>query len=315
MGLTRSSATLKSQPLAADNLAKDFGIRSALAQECIAEFARAISQNKSVQSPWHVLFCRLWGSSEKKLIAPLGVLARKLGTDDLDQPLHVLFALQTYYALLLHLLIRRFENLRRYDLIDPLFAWCLESDCPKIQSSINRIAEALANYELDGAGSTSDATGDLLKSLHHSLFPRAIRHPLGEYYTPDWLAEHVLDQLGFDGTAPSRLLDPSCGSGTFLMAAIRRIRRAMRQTPPALPSPALTRKNPPKRRRHRPQSARGDVRPGELLDRAMRFDSGRRSRTRNTRSSRRLDPRHRKRAGQLRFRRRQSAVDRLGQPA
>jgi len=57
------------------------------------------------------------------------------------------------------------------------------------------------------------------------LFPKSVRHDLGEYYTPDWLAEHVLNELGYEGDPDKRLLDPACGSGTFLVMAINRIRR------------------------------------------------------------------------------------------
>jgi Eco57I restriction-modification methylase len=52
-----------------------------------------------------------------------------------------------------------------------------------------------------------------------------LRHDLGEYYTPDWLADHVLNDLGYEGDPDERLLDPACGSGTFLVMAINRIRR------------------------------------------------------------------------------------------
>jgi len=51
----------------------------------------------------------------------------------------------------------------------------------------------------------------------------ADRHDLGEYYTPDWLAELTLERMGYHGGS---LLDPSCGSGTFLMCAIRCLRGA-----------------------------------------------------------------------------------------
>jgi SAM-dependent methyltransferase len=54
--------------------------------------------------------------------------------------------------------------------------------------------------------------------------PRELRHDLGEYYTPDWLAELTLDDAGYDGNLSKRLLDPACGSGTFLVLAIRRAR-------------------------------------------------------------------------------------------
>ncbi|HXG65171.1 MAG TPA: N-6 DNA methylase, partial [Blastocatellia bacterium] len=52
----------------------------------------------------------------------------------------------------------------------------------------------------------------------------SVRHDLGEYYTPDWLAEHVLNELGYVGDPDKRLLDPACGSGTFLVMAINRIK-------------------------------------------------------------------------------------------
>ena len=65
---------------------------------------------------------------------------------------------------------------------------------------------------------------DLLKQLYQQLFPKSVRHDLGEYYTPDWLAELVLDELDYDGNPDRRLLDPACGSGTFLVMALNRIK-------------------------------------------------------------------------------------------
>ena len=47
-----------------------------------------------------------------------------------------------------------------------------------------------------------------------------MRHDLGEFYTPDWLAEYMLrETLAKKPTA--KLLDPACGSGTFLFLAVR----------------------------------------------------------------------------------------------
>src|SRR4030065_273596 len=43
--------------------------------------------------------------------------------------------------------------------------------------------------------------------------------------TPAGTAEHVLTELGYPGAPDKRLLDPACGSGTFLVMAINRIRR------------------------------------------------------------------------------------------
>jgi SAM-dependent methyltransferase len=80
-----------------------------------------------------------------------------------------------------------------------------------------------------------EETRDLLKQLYQNLMPRRLRHDLGEYYTPDWLAERLLNQLGVDGDPGKRLLDPACGSGTFLVLTIKRIKAyaGERMLPPA----------------------------------------------------------------------------------
>jgi SAM-dependent methyltransferase len=77
--------------------------------------------------------------------------------------------------------------------------------------------------EIDRLCGPPGAGRDALKDLYQRIFPRRARHALGEYYTPDWLADHVLDELGYTG---QRMLDPACGSGTFLVAAINRVRRS-----------------------------------------------------------------------------------------
>ncbi|MDH5715849.1 MAG: N-6 DNA methylase, partial [Candidatus Aminicenantes bacterium] len=68
-------------------------------------------------------------------------------------------------------------------------------------------------------------TRDLLKRLYQFLVPKKLRHDLGEYYTPDWIAERILNQVGYDGNPDKRLLDPGCGSGTFLVLAIKKVKQ------------------------------------------------------------------------------------------
>jgi len=67
----------------------------------------------------------------------------------------------------------------------------------------------------------SRITEDLLKGLYQELVDPETRHDLGEFYTPDWLAELTLRQAGFLEAENPSLLDPACGSGTFLFTAIR----------------------------------------------------------------------------------------------
>ena len=82
------------------------------------------------------------------------------------------------------------------------------------------------------------ASSDILKGVYHDFIPTDVRHDFGEYYTPDWLAEAMCEEILDDdwcrasiqrAADPSDdlqgcgMLEPSCGSGTFLRAAVRRL--------------------------------------------------------------------------------------------
>lgn len=66
----------------------------------------------------------------------------------------------------------------------------------------------------------AEVESDVLKVLYESLIDRAERHGLGEYYTPDWLAAKIVKRA-VDRPIEQRVLDPACGSGTFLFHAVR----------------------------------------------------------------------------------------------
>jgi len=117
------------------------------------------------------------------------------------------------------------------------FSWYLQSWSPEIESALRLVISQLAEYNPATIEEDPFAARDLLKKLYHYLLPRELRHDLGEYYTPDWLAERVLTQLNEPlyvipkgDWQPAklfparRLLDPACGSGTFLILAIRAIK-------------------------------------------------------------------------------------------
>ena len=79
---------------------------------------------------------------------------------------------------------------------------------------------------------------DVMRNLYEQLIPVAQRKAYGEYYTPDWLAgmlvERIIDEDWIESAVQSYLignelpkgtgvLDPACGSGTFLYHAANRI--------------------------------------------------------------------------------------------
>ena len=105
------------------------------------------------------------------------------------------------------------------------FGWYLSAWEDQVAQAFGHLVGTLANYSLVTLDVDPDETRDLLKHLYQDLMPRELRHSLGEYYTPDWLAERLLNQLNYKGDPKKRLLDPACGSGTFLVLAIRRVRQ------------------------------------------------------------------------------------------
>jgi len=104
------------------------------------------------------------------------------------------------------------------------FAWYLNEWNDEIASLIYEISKKLLDYEPATVELTPERIKDLFKRLYQNLVPRDIRHKLGEYFTPDWLAELLLDEVKYDGDPDKKVLDPACGSGTFLVSVIKRIK-------------------------------------------------------------------------------------------
>ena len=63
------------------------------------------------------------------------------------------------------------------------------------------------------------APPDIAAILYETVIPPEERRTLGEYYTPNWLARAMVQELVTD-PLNQRVLDPACGSGTFIAEAI-----------------------------------------------------------------------------------------------
>ena len=110
------------------------------------------------------------------------------------------------------------------------FRWYLNALSPSVEDSIREIARGITEFEPATTSINPETTRDLLKRLYQYLVPKEVRQKLGEYYTPDWLAELVLDEVGYKGNPNKTFLDSACGSGTFLVLAIQRARAAHEKT-------------------------------------------------------------------------------------
>lgn len=81
---------------------------------------------------------------------------------------------------------------------------------------VTAIARRLSRFDW------SKVDRDVLRALYESVIDTETRRNLGEYYTPDWLAQKMVDDQ-LQNALKDRLLDPACGSGTFLFWAVRRV--------------------------------------------------------------------------------------------
>ena len=78
-----------------------------------------------------------------------------------------------------------------------------------------------------------NAPPDIAAILYETVIPPEERRTLGEYYTPNWLARTMVQELVSD-PLNQRVLDPACGSGTFIAEAISHfLAAAASPSPPA----------------------------------------------------------------------------------
>lgn len=93
----------------------------------------------------------------------------------------------------------------------------------RIGAAVKTVFAVLAEYEsnhmFDGG-----RVQDLFKDLYMAIIPDKVRHSLGEFYTPPWLADQTIREALGD-TPPKKwsALDPCCGSGTFITSLIRMV--------------------------------------------------------------------------------------------
>ena len=57
--------------------------------------------------------------------------------------------------------------------------------------------------------------GDILTGIYDRFLDKKQRKKFGEYYTPPSIARYIIDRLGLE--RHDKVLDPACGSGTFLI--------------------------------------------------------------------------------------------------
>jgi hypothetical protein len=223
------------------------------------------SRIKTYFKEWDRIFGVVYGQELKKAEKEAAETAALYGLPGGIRLKQLLFSIHTYYALLMKLIAiellalqkemtitsfvkdlgnlddnqlhKRLERLESgLDFNDrgitnfleaDFFRWYLDAWTPTLANIFRNIARALSEFEPATPILEPEWTIDLLKKLYELIVPKKLRHDLGEYYTPDWLAQHLIQKSGYKGDPSTRFLDPACGSGTFLIQAIQMVKDRM----------------------------------------------------------------------------------------
>ncbi|MGM0555326.1 MAG: HsdM family class I SAM-dependent methyltransferase [Myxococcota bacterium] len=232
-----------------DALADTFGADGAVVAHAVGVLYRALDDDL-VPDSWSTLFGFSDGALSARQQKRLSALVEEI--EGAPERARFFFAVHTYLALVLELTLRRAVELESSDWLraqvgarhgggDP-FGWYLDGQRDEARDAVRAIDDALASIDDAVVRQGIGAGRDVFKALYEALIPRTVRRSLGEHYTPDWLAAHLVDQL-VDAVGEEdigRALDPSCGSGTFLLEVVRRRRRARPDAPAAVLLEAVT---------------------------------------------------------------------------
>lgn len=204
----------------ADDIVNDFGSQSIILKDCMALLKQAWQDIKievlAIYKEWAKYLSIVYGTevqNEDLFLKHtyLATLAKLMVYSYYQEN-----TLPTSKEVIKHILIG--GVFRQYGienfLVEDFFSWIVRDKVVKEGIQIAyRVLDGLALYDLTGLNE------DVFKELYQQLVDPVERHDLGEYYTPDWLAEMIVKEVVKDTDA--RVLDPSCGSGTFLASTIR----------------------------------------------------------------------------------------------
>lgn len=198
---------------------------------------------------------------DKRRKALSDIFEIKIDTNELDY--RALFSLQTTYAIIVKLIaskvitkiefnsdIEYFSDLSNIDsstlrqfieyiedgyvfqsggvrnlLEGDFFSWYCSEDIWSDEESeiILKIIHILESYS-SAFYKHGNTTIDIFIDLYMEIIPQEVRHSLGEYFTPAWLADYVVTKSkSLINKENFTAIDPTCGSGVFVMSIIKNI--------------------------------------------------------------------------------------------
>lgn len=155
--------------------------------------------------------------------------------NDKEELFNLIYCLETYYSIVLRIIafksifrdmpfstnlfstnIYKENGIKNYSCVE-YYDWFLE---------LSEIEPGLHNLYKEIVLSDIDSVGDVISVIFENIFPKEIRHSVGEYYTPYWLTNVVIDQVTNNDiyACQKTYIDPTCGSGTFIVALINKFK-------------------------------------------------------------------------------------------
>jgi hypothetical protein len=255
--LSRIISSMSLPHLNSDTLLHNFGLSSTLAQKSMKSLWKQLNDSQSgftelLYNQWRELFAlavefSVGNEPGEDLVELFQMGGRPKSQEEWDK---AVFIVHTYYSLILKIMaVRIVDELKlagKVSLLQKIiqnpssgmqeaeklvpeilgniiekdvFSWSYsDPDWPtidEVNGIISEIASTMNNFDVRGIST------DILRRVYQNVIPPKLRKSLGEFYTPTWAAELLLDEVEYSGKG--RILDPACGSGTFLVAAIMRV--------------------------------------------------------------------------------------------
>ena len=140
------------------------------------------------------------------------------------------------YPVVLVRLIREMRHQLVYSIFEEdIFGWWTDGFREFMEKSSSELLQESVDKSLEDFGGATakvifmlykfdfgEIAGDPLGDLYQQYFDKDTRKALGEFYTPIEVVNYILDAVGYENIGNKRLLDPACGSGTFIVEALKR---------------------------------------------------------------------------------------------
>ena len=250
-------------------LPNKFGFTQTKTREALKTFyVKSFKKDKRAKmlfDEWNLRYSSIYGNafSKEKIKKHFKDFAKEIGLDSVEEN-RLVFTIHTYYAFIVKMIASEvaknlFENAESHiktllnsetlekdlkeiedgkffrdigveNFVEGTFlSWYLDIWDHQIEETVRDIITQLDWFDFAEFITKPEYVVDYLKNFYQEVFPKSLRHDLGEFYTPDWLAKYVVSQTSFNGDVEKRVLDPACGSGTFLVAVLNRIYKKYRK--------------------------------------------------------------------------------------